>query len=41
MNSDEENKCLNISISDINARNFEKAEKFLIKSIKLDDNLEA
>lgn len=41
MNSDEANKCLNIAISAINARNFEKAEKFLIKSIKLDDNLEA
>lgn len=42
MNADEAKKCLNIAISAINERNFEKAEKFLIKTIKLDEkNLEA
>jgi hypothetical protein len=41
MNADEAKKCLNIAISAINERNFVKAEKFLTKSIKLDDNLEA
>ena len=41
MNADEAAKCLNIAKRAINERNFEKAEKFLTKSIKLHDNNEA
>ena len=41
MNADEAEKCLNIAKRAINERNFEKAEKFLTKSIKLHDNNEA
>jgi hypothetical protein len=41
MNADEAEKCLNIAKRAINERNFDKAEKFLIKSIKLHDNNEA
>jgi len=41
MNADEAAKCLNIAKRAINERNFDKAEKFLIKSIKLHDNNEA
>lgn len=41
MNADEAAKCLNIAKRSINEQNFEKAQKFLIKSIKLHDNDEA
>jgi len=41
MNDDEAQKCLIIAKRAINERNFEKAQKFLIKSIKLHDNNEA
>ena len=41
MNADEAAKCLQIAKRAINERNFEKAEKFLVKSIKLHDNNEA
>ena len=41
MNADEAEKCLNIAKRAINERNFDKAEKFLVKSIKLHDNNEA
>ena len=41
MNADEAAKCLSIAKRAINERNFEKAEKFLVKSIKLHDNNEA
>ena len=41
MNADEAEKCLNIAKRAINAQDFDKAQKFLIKSIKLHDNNEA
>ena len=41
MNADEAAKCLTIAKRAINERNFDKAEKFLVKSIKLHDNNEA
>ena len=41
MNEDEAQKCLNIAKRSINERNFDKAQKFLVKSIKLHDNNEA
>lgn len=41
MNADEAKKCLNIAKKAINDQNFDKAERFLVKSIKLDDNNEA
>ena len=41
MNADEAAKCLNIAKRAINERDFGKAEKFLIKSIKLHENSEA
>ena len=41
MNADEAEKCLNIAKRAINARDFDKAQKFLVKSIKLHDNNEA
>ena len=41
MNSDEAEKCLNIAKRAINMSDFDKAQKFLIKSIKLHDNNEA
>ena len=41
MNEDEAAKCVKIAKVAINERNFEKAQKFLLKSIKLHDNNEA
>ena len=41
MNADEAAKCLNIAKRAINERDFAKAEKFLIKSIRLHENNEA
>lgn len=41
MNADEAEKCLNIAKRAINEQNFDKAEKFLIKSIKLHETNEA
>ncbi len=41
MNADEAAKCLIIAKRAINERNFDKAEKFLVKSIKLHENNEA
>lgn len=41
MNADEAKKCLNIAKDAINNRNFDKAEKFLLKSIKLYETNEA
>lgn len=41
MNADEAAKCLNIAKRAINERDFTKAEKFLLKSIRLDSNNEA
>ena len=41
MNADEAEKCLNLAKRAINERNFPKAEKFLIKSIKLHETNEA
>ena len=41
MNADEALKCLAIAKRAINERNFDKAEKFLIKSIKLNETNEA
>ena len=41
MNADEAYKCLNIAKRAINERDFDKAERFLVKSIKLHDNNEA
>ena len=41
MNADEAGKCLNIAKRAINIGDFEKAEKFLIKSIKLHETNEA
>ena len=41
MNADEAAKCINIAKRAINDRDFDKAERFLVKSIKLHDNNEA
>ena len=41
MNADEAEKCLNIAKRAINDRDFGKAERFLVKSIKLNDTNEA
>ena len=41
MNADEAAKCLTIAKRAINDRNFEKAQKFLVKSIKLHETNEA
>lgn len=41
MNADEAAKCLIIAKRSINERNFDKAQKFLIKSIKLHETNEA
>ena len=41
MNADEAVKCYNIARQSINERNFEKAERFLVKSIKLHETNEA
>ena len=41
MNADEAVKCYNIARQAINERNFEKAERFLVKSIKLHETNEA
>ena len=41
MNADQAAKCLSMAIQAINARDFEKAEKFLTKSIKLHETNEA
>lgn len=41
MNADEAEKCLNIAKRAINERDFSKAERFLVKSIKLDNNNQA
>jgi len=41
MNADEAEKCLNLAKRAINERDFDKAEKFLIKSIKLHESNEA
>jgi hypothetical protein len=41
MNADEASKCLNIAKRAINDRDFTKAEKFLVKSIKLHETDEA
>ncbi len=41
MNADEAKKCLNIAKEAINNRNFDKAAKFLVKSIKLHETNEA
>ena len=41
MNADEAEKCLNLAKRAINERDFDKAEKFLIKSIKLHETNEA
>jgi|SanBayMetagenome_1026888.scaffolds.fasta_scaffold558917_1 flagellin-specific chaperone FliS len=41
MNADEALKCLNIAKQAINQRDFEKAERFLVKSIKLQETEEA
>jgi len=41
MNADEALKCLEIASAAIKSKNFDKAEKFLVKSIKLNDTPEA
>ena len=41
MNADEAEKCLNLAKRAINERDFDRAEKFLIKSIKLHETNEA
>jgi hypothetical protein len=41
MNEDEANKCFEIAKSAVKLKQFDKAEKFLSKSIKLHDNQEA
>ena len=41
MNADEAQKCLNVAIRAINELNFDKAERFLEKSIKLHETNEA
>lgn len=41
MNADEALKCLNLAKQSINQRDFEKAERFLVKSIKLHETEEA
>jgi DnaJ-domain-containing protein 1 len=41
MNADEAQKCLAIAKRAINERNWDKAEKFLVKSIKLEETSEA
>jgi len=41
MNADEALKCLNLAKQAITARDFEKAERFLVKSIKLHETSEA
>ena len=41
MNGDEALKCLNLAKQAINARDFTKAERFLVKSIKLEETREA
>lgn len=41
MNEDEANKCTEIASRAIQERNWEKAEKFLIKSIKLHETQRA
>ena len=41
MNQDEAQKCLNLAKRAINEREFGKAEKFLVKSIKLFETNEA
>jgi hypothetical protein len=41
MNSDEARKCFEIAKSAVKMNQFDKAEKFLAKSIKLHDNQDA
>lgn len=41
MNEDEAKKCFDIAYAAAKAKNFDKAEKFCLKSIKLHDNSEA
>jgi hypothetical protein len=41
MNADEALKCLNIAKQAISQRDFDKAERFLVKSIKLNETQEA
>lgn len=41
MNADEARKCYEIANSAVKQSDFVKAEKFLIKSIKLHDTIEA
>lgn len=41
MNADEALKCLNLAKQAITERDFEKAERFLVKSIKLHETSEA
>ena len=41
MNADEAQKCLSLAKQAINARNFEKAERMLTKSIRLHQTNEA
>ena len=41
MNADEAEKCLNIAKRAIQERDWAKAERFLVKSIKLHDNNQA
>jgi hypothetical protein len=41
MNVDEAQKCLNVAKQLINMREFDKAERFLVKSIKLHETQEA
>jgi len=41
MNADEAVKCLNIAKKAINERDFDKAERFLVKSVKLNETSEA
>jgi hypothetical protein len=38
MNEDAAKECVKVAISAIQARNWEKAERFLVKSIKLFDS---
>lgn len=41
MNADEAKKCFEIAKQAVNLKNFDKAEKFLVKSIKLHSTDEA
>ena len=41
MNADEAKKCYNIAVQALNDKNFDKAEKFCTKSIKLHETEDA